>query len=181
MRLFLAINLSDDVKRELIRIQKIIGSEHGKIKLLKENQLHITLKFLGEVDETHTRTIIERLHNIEVTSFTAVLDKLGVFPNNSYIRILWAGLENIKEISALQSQIDSILIPLSFKPEDNYHPHITLARVKFLKDKKDFLQKITALPLQKIKFRVSEFVLYKSQLTPKGPEYKIIERFAKLM
>ncbi len=174
MRLFIAFDVSEEVKHYLIELQKQLPKD-SKLNLVKE--FHQTLKFLGDVDEDKVDKIKASLTNVNFIKFTAKTDGIGVFPDEKMIRVVWVGLEPKDKIVALQQEIESALLEM-FPKDNRFHPHLTLARVKSIKDKKDFIKKLNKLTIKEIKFPVSSFKLIKSTLTPEGSVYGDVAEFA---
>ncbi len=170
MRCFLAIEVPDEVKNELVRIGKEFSFSG---KYVEKENLHLTLKFLGEIDEKDIAKIREKIRKIKLSSFLANLGKIGIFPSEKLIRVLWVGVEPADKVRALYEEIEKIL---GNKP-GGFESHITLARIKSILDKKEFLGKIKKINVKPIEFKVGEFVLKKSILTSKGSVYEDIERF----
>ena len=176
MRLFIAIEISEEMKEYIVKIQKNIDATINKIKFVNPNQIHLTLKFLGEVQPNNLEEIKNNLKKITLKPFSVVLDKIGVFPSESYIRVIWIGLKPEEPILELQRNIDEELKKL-FKKEKDYKPHLTLARVKFINNKKEFIEKIKNISIENKKIYVNKFKLIKSTLTQKGPIYEDLEVF----
>ncbi len=172
MRTFIAIDTPVDVKDYLEALQ-----DEFKIKgFTLAKGFHLTLKFLGEVDESELERIREKLREIKFNSFKFSLSHLGVFPNPSSARVLWVGIEPEEEVKKLQEQVEEKLKSFNFEKEHNFHPHITLARIKFLEDRGKLLLKLK-IPIEKKEIEVKSFILFKSTLTPDGPVYDILEEF----
>lgn len=168
MRLFVAIRFGNSIGE----IQGQIDRSLAGFTFPKE--FHLTLKFLGEVDSAEQ--IRERLSSIEFNPFEVELGDIGVFPSPSKISVIWAGVKNPEEVNALQKSIDIALQDLS--PADaGFHPHITLARVKFVKDKEKLKENLKNICVGKEKFAINEFILYRSTLKPEGPVYDVVERY----
>ena len=172
MRAFIAIETPKEVNNILKEIQKKFEGS-GKINFTNE-PYHLTLKFLGEISENQCSQIIEILKTVKFKSFSLELTSLGVFPNENYIRVLWVGVKG-EEVNLLQQQIDSKLSDI-FGKDLRFHAHITLGRVKFVKSKAE-MKELLKTNVPNAKFEVKEFKLIKSELTPKGPEYKDIGVF----
>jgi len=173
MRCFVAINLPEEVKEKIKKITDTLP-ENGIKKVAKEN-LHLTLKFLGEVKERAIEKVENKLSEIKFNKFSIGLKDIGFFPSRNFIRVVWIGIgEGKEEIEELQKKIDEKLSEL-FKKEENFEPHLTIARVKFLKDKKSVHR------LEKIKFKdcfeVESFELMESILRREGPIYRVIKSF----
>jgi 2'-5' RNA ligase len=174
MRLFIAVDL-EELKDYLIRVQEQLPKENSKLTLQK--RFHLTLKFLGEVSETNIEKIDEKLKKIRIEPFSINLDDIGVFPNKDYIRVIWIDLNPKEKIIELQQKIDSALGGL-FEKDTRFHPHITLARARFIKDKIKFINSLKKIKIDKNKgIMVKQFRLVKSTLTPKGPIYEDLKIF----
>ena len=89
----------------------------------------------------------DNLRKIEIRSFSVVLDDIGVFPSENYIRVIWVGLNPEEQVLELQKNIDESLKNL-FKKERDFKPHLTLARVKYIEDKKGFIGELKKLNIE---------------------------------
>ncbi len=177
MRLFFGVGLPSGVKKEVNAFCLKIREKLPKMKWVEEENLHITMRFLGDVDSTKIGllTQISEETSRELKKFPVTLGNLGAFPSPAKARVFWWGLrEGEKECTELFNILETQLVKNGFEAEDKtFHPHITLARLKFP----------ALLPLERLttrdtlSFTASSFELYESTLTPKGPIYKIIERF----
>ena len=177
MRLFIAIFLPEEILNYLYQVEnKLKRNLPAKINWVAKSKIHITLKFIGEVSENNINSIKERLNKIKFKSFKVKLDKLGVFPNDNYVRVIWVGLKPAGKVIELQQKIDSELLDL-FSKEQRFSAHITLARVKFIKDKEEF-KKNLKFDISEKEFEINEFCLVKSELSKDGAKYEILERFA---
>ncbi len=170
MRTFISIDIPEEVRREIKRIQDKLPEFFGK-KTESEN-LHLTLKFLGETDEGKIEEVKNRLGEIRFKKFETEIDYIGVF-SEKFIRIVWL---HLSECDKLQKEIDRKLEDL-FNPENRFMSHLTIARVKAVKDRKEFLVKIQKMKIPQIKFIVNDFRLKKSTLTEQGPVYEDIEKY----
>lgn len=172
MRLFISIELPEKIREKLFDIAsglKKTGMFEGKITE-KEN-LHLTLKFLGEADEEKTEKVKKRLREIKTGKFSVILGEFGVF-NQDFIKIIWAHLAGVDE---LQKKIDRALT--MFPRENRFMGHVTIARVKNVKEKRNLIDEIKRIKLGNLGFEVSSFNLMKSELGPEGPSYSVIEKF----
>ncbi len=170
MRSFIAIDLPENVKKEIQKIQAQLPDFLGK--KIETGNLHLTLKFLGEIDEDKIKTVKEKLKIINTASFDLEIDGAGVF-SPSYIRIVWL---HIKGAEVLQKVVDSVLGDI-FKPEERFMGHLTVARVKNIKNKKEFLENIKKIEIPTMKFKARCFRLMKSDLRPEGPVYSVLEEY----
>ena len=176
MRAFLAIDLPEEVKDYLEEIKAKIGNDYAKINWVEKNKIHITLKFLGEIDDEKLKKVKDLL-KIQLQPFTIKLTKLGVFPSSSYINIVWIGLKENPLLFELHKIIDMNLSKL-FPMETDFIGHITLGRVKFVAHKKEFINKLNSIKIEEKEVEVENVKLYKSTLTPKGPIYEVIETYS---
>ena len=172
MRLFIAIDFSE-LKDYFLELQKQLP-EKSKLSLTKS--FHITLKFLGEVSPDKVDEVIGKLRAIKFEPFGVSLGFIGIFPTENYIRVVWVGINPEDKILELQKDIDESLKPL-FKKEKDFKAHITLARVKYPEDKKQFLEDLRKIKAENRKIEVKDFRLIKSTLTPQGPVYEDLEVF----
>ena len=175
MRLFIAFDIPDDVSKLLSDKQSELKVP-GKATLTK--CFHLTLKFLGEVDKEKLSILIDVLSQIKFQPFTASLSEIGAFPNTRNPRVIWVGLEPHDIINQIQKQVDCKCQELGFDPDSRFHPHLTLARIKFLKDKKEFQDTLENLKAPVAEFNIDSFHLINSTLTPQGPEYDVLHTFS---
>lgn len=171
MRLFIAIEIPKDLKKELIELQNklkdvFFGSWVG-------DKLHLTLKFLGEVDDKKVKAVKDALNKIKFSRFEMSLKGLGAFPSEEHIRVLWAGVyKGDEEAKDIQKLVETELEKLGFEKEKReYTNHLTLCRVKSVDKQivKDVFKKYKNTEFGT--FAVDKISLIKSTLTPKGPIY----------
>ncbi len=172
MRLFIAVDISEEAKQELLKAQQQLPK--GKLSLAKD--FHITLKFLGEVQESKAEELKQKLKEVKMQKIAASLSGIGVFPNENYIRVVWAGVEPADEIIGLQQQIDNI-IGKEYPDDHKFSPHLTLARVKSADDKKEFAKQLKEIKIEKTNFEIDSFKLKKSTLSPKGAVHEDLAVF----
>jgi len=176
MRAFIAIPCPDALKDAMVEIQERIKGL-GKMTLVKPENIHLTMKFLGEVDEGKIHDINERLEFLsELQSFDISLKGIGTFPSTDYIRVVWVGVDKgADRITEIHSEIDRKLNELNLKKDRNFHPHLTIARVKFLKKKEELRNIIQKDSVRDFGgFKADRIELMQSRLSPKGPEYSVI-------
>jgi RNA 2',3'-cyclic 3'-phosphodiesterase len=131
MRLFVAIELDLPIREELARIQSILLRKHGQtLRLTDPEALHVTLKFLGEVEDP--RPCEEALAQVaqSTPTFTMSLTRCGVFPPRGVPRIIWCGVADPQQtLLDCHAACEREYAALGFPPEEReYHPHITIAR-----------------------------------------------------
>ena len=174
MRLFIAIDFNE-LKDYFVELQSSLP-KNAELSLTKT--FHLTLKFLGEVQPDKVEILNKSLKEIAFKPFSVNLDSIGVFPSEDYIRVVWVGLKPEEQVLELQKNIDENLKKL-FKKEKDFKPHLTIARVKYIEDKKQFVDKLKRIKVENKKINVNNFKLVKSTLTPKGPVYEGLEVFGK--
>jgi 2'-5' RNA ligase len=180
MRLFISIELPDDVKKKIKSILDELAKCDPKIKWVSTENLHITLKFIGEVKEEKVEEIIQRVRDSIRTqsSFTASFSELGTFPGGKYPRVVWLGIEKGKdEISGIVANIDTSLSDMGIEKEKReFTSHITLGRVKEKRANKLLIDKIEKLSLPDLdEIKVDKISIMQSKLTPKGPIYSVLK------
>ena len=150
------------------------------VKPVKKQNIHLTLKFFGEVKDNQTSKIAEALSRISFNPFKLSLNNLGFFPNEKRIRVLWISAQPEEPLRQLKQEIDKALP--RFEDNHPFKSHLTFARVKYIADENDkrkILELITNTRVDKKEFLVDKFTLYKSTLMPEGPVYDVIASFPK--
>ncbi len=173
MRTFIAIDFYS-LEPYFKDLQRQIPTDLAKIKMT--DSFHLTVKFLGEVPDSDIEKIKSFLAEIKLKPFIVNISELGVFPNENYIRVVWVGFEDNIDIINLQQKIENKLQTI-FKKEKRFHPHITLGRVKFVKDKERFIDSLKEIKIEPKTFEVKQFKLIKSTLTSEGPVYEDLATF----
>ena len=173
-RAFICVEFSDGVIREVARVQELLDKKFiGKFTELEN--LHLTLKFLGEIDEDRIVEVKKRLGEIKLKEFEGKLHSLGTFSHKGNPRIIWIKITG-REMVELQKQIDIALKDL-FKSEERFMSHLTIARVKHVSDKKYFFECLKNIHVKKVKFKISSFKLKSSELRRLGPVYEMIDEY----
>lgn len=166
MRLFTAIDPTDEVRQQLRSIQ---AESELSVRWSTPEQFHVTIRFIGEVDESQAHDYDAALDSLNVGSVECEPYGFDVLPSRRSPRVLTLGLERTDEIMELYKQVSKILESEGLAPEDRkYKPHITVARLDH-GDRDavhEFLQshKQESFPT----FSANELVLYESTLTPDG-------------
>ncbi len=170
MRAFIAIEVpfEEGFKKFQEKIEDLGGFSFPK-------QFHLTFKFLGEISEEKVEKIKEKLRGIKFKPLKVKLNKLGVFPNEKRVNVIWVDLKPENKIIGLQRKVEEILEGICEKEKREFRVHVTLARVKFVRDKERLLESLKT----KIegKFVIDKFKLIKSNLTPKGAIYTILGEY----
>ena len=172
MRLFIAINFNE-LNEYFKGFQEQLSINST---LILTKSYHLTLKFLGEVQPNKVQEIASILKGIKYENFNIFLDSMGVFPSQNNPRVIWIGLEPENDVRLLQHRIDDSLNDL-FSKDKNFKPHITLARIKFIENKRLFFEALEKIKVERKKVKVNEFILIKSTLTPNGSVYEDLQVF----
>lgn len=172
IRLFTAVRLPDHIRRAIP-----VPAGSGMKPVAAEN-LHITLRYLGEIRREKADELRSILRSVNFNPFTATVKGTGCFPNRRNPMVLWIGVEPAGPFEAIFYRIEEALRPLGYGPEKRrYHPHITVARTgtNVKKEAVRFLDEYDDINAGD--FLVEEFVLYESILKRDGPEYRLVEGY----
>lgn len=125
MRLFLAVELEPEIREKMVRIQGRLAED--ALKPVEPENIHVTLKFLGEVEEGKVSALVRALKGVRMAPFEIAVQKIGVFPNINHINVVWVGADG--PLGELAKKVSVALAGLGF-PEDErgFSPHITIAR-----------------------------------------------------
>lgn len=182
MRTFIAINLSPEIKKTLSELIKELAKVDRSIKWVSEDGMHLTLKFLGEISKEKVAEIENLITRIseKYRPFLLKLKGTGFFPpNRKAAMVLWVGVEEEKNLEALQFQLEGELEKLGFPREKRrFHPHLTLGRVKNpynLEPTLSLLEKYRERSFGEMK--VEKITFFQSILRPTGAEYSILSEF----
>jgi 2'-5' RNA ligase len=175
MRCFIAVEMSND---QVLACLMELGRVGAALRRVSPGNLHLTLKFLGEVKEELIPEISAAMEDAlqGIEPFDAALKGLGTFPSLNYMRVVWVGIEKNRErLIEVQRSLDKRLAKLGFQRDKRFHPHLTLARVKSPKGKgelREFIVQHADTDFGAV--RIERVELKKSVLTPKGPIYTTI-------
>jgi len=185
MRAFIAIELPEKIKNSLAVLQEKLKSSQADVKWVEKNNIHLTLKFLGEVDENKISEVTTSLNKIALhtPSYQAIISSLGGFPKIDYPRVIWAGIGNgDQETKNIAKLIEENLEKIGFAKEERaFASHITLGRTRSGKNQKklgELLKKMQVESSIAENFKVDKITLFKSQLSPKGPTYQAIKELS---
>lgn len=180
MRIFIAIDIPEEVRRELAAFQGALKRQPASVGWTEPRNMHLTLKFLGETEERTLSAIREAaLAAAECCRpLTLTLRGSGVFPNARNPRVLWVGLGgDIEPVVRLAAAIDERMAGCGFERESrSYSPHITIGRFKSPIGARELLSAAYQYPLAPLSFRIEELIVMQSQLKPGGAVYTPIAR-----
>lgn len=180
-RLFIAVKIkpSEEFLDVFQELKETLYDE--KIKWVEEHNMHITLKFLGKTAVEDIPSIIDTLKPIagRHKSFFIAARSIGTFGGKKNPRVIWVGLEETGVLEKISLEIDLALNELGFERETRkFSPHLTLGRVKFIKDTNGLFSMVEKLKGEAFqKYKVEKFTLFESKLSPKGPTYYPLHEF----
>lgn len=182
MRTFLAVEIEPYIKNKIEESQEIIAdSESSNIKFVEVENIHLTLKFFGEIDEDKLEQITDILNKTlkNYKEYTIKVVNIGAFPNIYNPRVIWTGIKDKNNTTIkLIEDLDKKFNKIGFKKEKNYVPHITIGRVKNISDKEKLSQTLKNLKKKYHgKMEVKKIYIKSSTLTPSGPIYQNIKEF----
>lgn len=161
IRLFVAITLPDELRRRGAALCHGIAAA----KWVDPDNMHLTLRFIGEVDEPQVADIVDALDTVAGAPFAVTLDSAGHFGSGRRVRSLWLGVEKSEPLLALHARIESALVRAGLPPEGRkFHPHITLARLKNSGSGEIGPWLAANTLFRAMPFTVDRFVLYSSRL-----------------
>jgi 2'-5' RNA ligase len=183
MRTFIAIELPKNIKDFLVRLQDQLKKSRADVKWVQPQNIHLTLKFLGEIDEQKLDKIVLILEEITKTnnSFYIRISSLGAFPKIRFPRVIWVGIdkgdmETAQIAKVLEEEIAKIGIPPEKRP---FSSHITIGRVRSNLNQGELAKNLDDLANsslgENLEFLVTKIMLFKSTLTPKGPIYEVLK------
>lgn len=179
-RLFVSLDIPEFVRDEIDLIRKeVYGVGAEKIKWEEVEKLHVTLKFLGDVEDSRQSKILESLQHAvaKFSKLSLELDKFDIFERNGIPSILWLGLKDNSELNSLFAGIENQLAKHNFKKEKRkFHPHITVLRLRGSENQFQ-IANFRDYQLENANFTSNSVSLVQSVLRPAGSVYKIIKSF----
>lgn len=183
MRAFIAVELPKEVRAFLSALQSGLKSANADVKWVEPDNIHLTLRFLGEIDQRQAEVISGVLENIASArnSFKLRLSGLGAFPEISSPRVIWVGTEQAgQELKDIARNLEEELGKTGFPREEReFSPHITLGRLRSGKNRQALVKALESLLQQNQsacpEFTVDKITLFKSTLTAKGPVYETVK------
>jgi RNA 2',3'-cyclic 3'-phosphodiesterase len=175
IRCFVAINLPETVKNQIAEIISDLRKTGGDIKWVPAGNVHLTLKFLGNVDETVIPALKESLSKklSHYKPFYIKIAGIGCFPSEKRPRVIWIGMEDSEVLKGIQKEVDVELNAFGFAPEDRpFSPHLTIGRVRSPKRLPELTRRcadVKATDLGAV--NVTGIHIMKSELKPAGAEY----------
>ncbi len=171
MRAFIAVKIPESIRKNLVQLQQEIGkSFSNEIKFVEPENIHITLKFFDHIDDKAVNDIKKVILSLDFEPFTVSCKGLGAFPNEKFIRVVWAGAESEGKLEFVASQLNEKLAAFEFKPE-SFASHITLGRVRKHIEFSKEIEKYRGMEFGEFVVSKENIVLKRSKITPDGPVY----------
>ena len=176
MRAFIALELPAAVQAALVGLQRELAGAKADVKWVREEQLHVTLRFLGEITEPQRQSVEGVLREAAGRSgpFQAALSSVGAFPTTSAPRVIWVGMEPGRaEMEQLARMVEEGLRRVGFPDEDRpFVAHVTLGRVRSSKNLAALASKLKQTSwTPPAAFAVDHLTLFESVLSSSGPTY----------
>ncbi len=182
MRMFVAIPVPDSVKQHARMFRNELGASRADIKWVEYENYHLTVKFLGEVDEASLPVINKNLMRAadSCPDFNLSIDGLGFFPSRIRPRVIWLGLRGeIEKAEFLGERVDAYLASLGFEEAKEHRFHLTLGRIRTDAQLNELLKIAEHMAGHKKvnPFKVDRVQLMQSSLGPSGPKYSVLETY----
>lgn len=164
-RVFVAIDLPEEIKLAIGSLRFPLPGA----KWVAEAQIHLTLRFVGDVDDKFLKSIVASLSGIVAAPFSLAIQGVGCFPPKRNPKVLWVGVGRSSALFGLQGDVEKALVGNGLEPEGRpFSPHLTIARLKETPTDRiaPFLQQYLRFTTHS--FPVTQFILYSSTLTPQG-------------
>lgn len=180
MRAFLAINPEPTLREQLHRAMEPVRSLGLRVRWVPPENIHLTLKFLGGIDDSRAGAIVEAVERVasRFEPFALRVQGFGAFPSLDRPRVLWIGLDCDPELTELQRAVEEAMQGLGFEPEDReFHPHLTVGRTRSKPSRTalDRLAETTDSLELTGTITVRAVDLMRSDLRPDGARYSVVE------
>jgi 2'-5' RNA ligase len=181
IRSFLSFDIdSPAVRNKLAKTQALVVQTGADVKLVETENIHVTMRFLGDVSSGIVEKVFEEMKSIQFAPFNVQLKGVGVFPSLSYPRVVWAGItEGTNQLRGIFEQLEPRLRGLGLAADEHgFSPHLTIARVRSGRNKAqlaDFVRQNMDLDFGTI--RAECLRLKRSVLSPRGPTYSTLREY----
>lgn len=175
VRAFLSVDIVDDLLLDRIaHVQSQLDVESARVKPVERENIHFTLRFLGDTSLRKIEKIRERLSTISLSPFEIEISGVGAFPRITRPSVVWVGVtKNGNMMADLKKEIDERLRELGYGHDRKFKPHATIARIKSVQNRRPLIDAIERVAEQSIgTMTVDSYNMMKSTLTPRGPIYE---------
>jgi len=180
IRSFIAIEIPDFIRSQIADLQDEVRRLRAHVSWVNSRNIHVTLKFLGDIQESLVPQIGDVLGEISshTRPFEITIENLGFFPNARRPRVLWVGVDDRQQLRTLFNEIENGLSHLGFTREKRgFTPHLTIGRVRSPGGIEEVVARMQTLSFQPGSFEAKEVVLIKSTLKPTGAVYNPLGQF----
>lgn len=173
VRTFLALDIPDEIKGRIMDVEGRVERSEADVKLVERENLHVTMKFLGDVTDDTIEKIYRVMMGTREGKFEMEVKGTGVFPNQRMVRVLWVGIgAGSEKVTSIFRRLDAGTAELGFPQERHFTPHITIGRVRSPRNRDELIKAMEKYSSEKFgTTAVDRIVLKKSVLTPRGPIY----------
>jgi RNA 2',3'-cyclic 3'-phosphodiesterase len=172
--------VSPEVRANLVRVEEELKRTRADLRLVDDENLHFTVKFLGEIPDTMVEEVDRRVRTLSLSRMEVVVRGLGAFPDDRRPRVVWAGvsLEDFESVSRSAQQVIDALQGVGESEDREYHPHITVARVRSPRNSEALAAVIRDYSARDFgRTAITSLKLKSSSLTPNGPTYRDVKEY----
>ncbi len=179
IRSFIAFDIDDEqIVKRFSEAQQMLVRTGADLKLVKPENIHVTMRFLGNITPPMVDSIYEAMQKVSFSPFEVEIRGLGAFPKLQYARVIWAGIsKGAEQLSNISVQLEPKLRELGFRPDPKgFSPHLTIARVKSGRNKVELIRCVKdSVDYEFGTVKAESLRLKRSVLTPKGPIYSTLK------
>ncbi len=180
MRLFIAIPVDDQIKRRMLHVRDRIDVSDARVRWCSAEQLHLTLKFIGEVEDSLVKPICDAVQRVadKTPLFEVDIGETGCFPPTGSVRVIWiGGTDSAGTLCQAAQEVVDELVPLGIEKEKRtFSEHFTIGRVKFDHSRGRLRESVRAVGFDACRQAVRELVVYQSTLCQSGAQYAPVLR-----
>jgi len=181
LRAFLAFEVSPEVRENLLKAEEELGRTRADVKLVEKENLHFTVKFLGEVPDSTVQEADRRLRLLALRRMDVGVRGLGAFPDAKRPRVVWAGVapQDLGPLTSGGQQVIDALEGIGETDDRGFHPHITLARVRSPRNVEALASVIRESSAREFgRTTITALKLKSSSLSPSGPTYRDVKEYS---
>jgi len=173
VRAFIALEIPEDIRGRIMEVEANVSSSGADVKLVEKENLHVTMKFLGDISPETINKVQAAMGSIKGGNFPIEVRGTGVFPNPRRPRVLWVGVGSGGDrVVSIFRQLDGEVAKLGFRTDREFTPHITIGRVRTPRNQNELLGALDRYKTTVFgSTLVERIVLKKSALTSSGPVY----------
>jgi RNA 2',3'-cyclic 3'-phosphodiesterase len=186
-RIFIALDISAEVRTKIAVLTGGLRAEFPNLRMgwEKPEKIHLTLKFLGDIDERQIASLSEAVKRTadESAAFSLRMERTGCFPSAKKARVLWLGLtDGSGNLQKLQGRLEKEAEARGFEKEDrSFKPHLTIARLREPDKSRVLVDRFLQTEFEPVSFEVSEVLIYESKLQPMGSVYSVVSKHRLLL